>query len=46
MDLKLFLNYLQKLDNYEKICHIFKIIDNKSIRKVNYLKIYVKNALN
>ena len=35
-----------KIEFYEKICHILKIIHNENIQKVDYLKDYVKNALN
>ena len=37
--------FLSKVNFYEKICHILKIIHNENIQKVDYLKDLVKNTL-
>ena len=38
--------FLKKIEIYEKILHILKIIYNDNIQKIDYLKELVKNALN
>ena len=38
--------FFKKIEIYEKILHILKIIYNDNIQKVDYLKDLVKNALN
>ena len=38
--------FLKKIEVYEKILHILKIIYNDNIQKIDYLKELLKNALN
>ena len=38
--------FLEKIKKYEKIMNILKIIYNKNIQKIDYLKQLLKNALN